>query len=89
MALQDRNRFEETLRLARELAAKLGPLTSDPSAPDALALRLAQAHALGLVDQLSEIVEVRALRSAESVTRAVAVAGLATIASDDIATVSA
>jgi hypothetical protein len=48
--------LEDVLDLARKIADELEPLTRRPLDPDALALRLAQAHALGLVDQLSDVV---------------------------------
>jgi hypothetical protein len=58
VATENQVRLETTLQLARELASQLYPLTKDPDAPDAFALRLAQAQALGLVDQLSELLHV-------------------------------
>jgi hypothetical protein len=56
MVTNERAGLESVLRLAREIAAKLEPMAASASSTDGLCLRLAQAHALGLIDQLAEIV---------------------------------
>lgn len=56
MATHERTRLAEIFELARQIAAELAPLTHSASDAQSLSLRLAQAHALGLVDQLAEIV---------------------------------
>lgn len=56
MVTNERASLESVLRLAREIAAKLEPMAASASSTDGLCLRLAQAHALGLIDQLAEIV---------------------------------
>lgn len=56
MVTNERASLESVLRLAREIAAQLEPMAAGASSTDGLCLRLAQAHALGLIDQLSEIV---------------------------------
>lgn len=58
MATEERGRLEEVLQLAHEIARQLATLRTNAGEADALALRLAQAHALGLVDQLAEMVKV-------------------------------
>jgi hypothetical protein len=55
MATNEIARIEELLGLARQIAAGLEPLAERASQPRALSLRLAQAHALGLVDQLCDV----------------------------------
>jgi hypothetical protein len=56
-SMGDRERacLDEVLRLAQKIAAQLESLDSNAGATEALCLRLAQAHAFGLVDQLAEI----------------------------------
>jgi hypothetical protein len=54
-------KLEDALRLAEQVASRLAAVPCDAGEPEALSVRLAQAHALGLVDQLAEIV--RAVRS--------------------------
>jgi hypothetical protein len=59
MATSERAQIEDVLRMAREIATRLGRVPNDGPDLDALAVRLAQAHAFGLVDQLAEIVHGR------------------------------
>lgn len=56
MVTNERASLESVLRLARQVAAQLEPMAAGASSTDGLCLRLAQAHALGLIDQLTEIV---------------------------------
>ncbi len=55
MGRDDRARLEDVLRLAQQIAAQLEPLMRTTDEQIALCMRLAQAHAFGLVDQLQEI----------------------------------
>lgn len=50
----------EIYEVARRMAADLAPLAEREQSVDALSIRLAQAHALGLADQLGEILFPRA-----------------------------
>jgi hypothetical protein len=56
MVTNERASLENVLRLARQIAAQLEPMAATANSTEGLCLRLAQAHALGLIDQLSEIV---------------------------------
>lgn len=62
---KERESIENVLRLAKQIAAELEPITTTTSDQmDGLSLRLAQAHTLGLIDQLSEIVGEQAITPA-------------------------
>lgn len=61
MTIDERARLIEIYRLAQQIATELAPFTHGASEDESLNLRLAHAHALGLADQLAEVLGSRSV----------------------------